>query len=105
MDVLSRARKSYAGAGSVRVMEMPFKSQYTLWLCIVMSVFAVTHLLRGTANLTLNSDESQLTRDKTQLNTVRVNDMHLDLCSSLGNVCSYFIEWEVLVFHGSAIMS
>lgn len=60
------------------------------------SVFAVSYLLRRTANLTLNLDESYLTSDKTQMYTM--NDTHFEMCSSQVNVCSYFIEWDVLVF-------
>lgn len=60
MDVLSRARKGYTGeAGSVSGHGNDLKKagHFMAMRCNA-SVSAVCHLLRGTANLTLTSDES-----------------------------------------------
>lgn len=65
------------------------------------SVIAVSHLFRGTANLTLTSDDSWMISHLTQLNAIIVNDACLEMCDSrkwlfifywMGGSC---VLWEV----------
>lgn len=46
------------------------------------------------------SHELQMISNVTQLNAITVNDACLEMCGCLGNACSYFIEWELLMFRG-----
>lgn len=55
------------------------------------SVIAVSHLLRGTANLTLTSDDSWMISDLTQLNAIIVNDACLEMCDS--RKCLFIFYW------------